>query len=263
VHADKVAQACRQIEAAEVMPTLAQMSARAGLSTFHFHRIFKSITGLTPKAYALAHRAQTMREKLHTNVQVTAAIYAAGYESSSRFYESSNEVLGMKPSQYMKGGVNTEIRFALAECSLGSMLVAGTTKGICAISLGDDPEALLRELKDRFPKSNLIGGDRAFEALVASVIAFIEAPRLGLDLPLDIQGTAFQQRVWQALREIPAGTTVTYRELATRAVASACAANTLAVVIPCHRVVRLDGSLSGYRWGVERKRALIKRETQT
>ncbi|MEZ0330581.1 MAG: bifunctional DNA-binding transcriptional regulator/O6-methylguanine-DNA methyltransferase Ada [Methylophilaceae bacterium] len=270
LHADKVAQACRLIETAEVMPTLTQLAADAGLSTYHFHRVFKSITGLTPKAYASAHRAEIMREKLAAQSKVTDAIYDAGYASNSRFYETANHILGMKPGQYLKGGLNTTIRFALAKCSLGNILVASSDKGICAISLGDDAEALLRELQDRFPKANLIGGDEAFESMVATVIGFIESPGLGLNLPLDIQGTAFQQRVWQALQKIPVGSTVTYTELAQligmpkaiRAVASACAANTLAVAIPCHRVVRLDGSLSGYRWGVERKLALIKLESE-
>ncbi|HSI28237.1 MAG TPA: bifunctional DNA-binding transcriptional regulator/O6-methylguanine-DNA methyltransferase Ada [Methylophilus sp.] len=270
VHAGKVAQSCRLIETAEVMPTLTQLAADAGLSTYHFHRVFKSIAGLTPKAYASAYRAQTMREKLAAQSKVTDAIYDAGYASNSRFYETANHILGMKPGQYLKGGLNTTIRFALAKCSLGNILVASSDKGICAISLGDDAEALLRELQDRFPKANLIGGDEAFESMVATVIGFIESPGLGLNLPLDIQGTAFQQRVWQALQKIPVGSTVTYTELAQligmpkaiRAVASACAANTLAVAIPCHRVVRLDGSLSGYRWGVERKLALIKLESE-
>lgn len=269
-HAEKITQACRWIETAEVTPSLTQLAARAGLSSYHFHRLFKSITGLTPKAYASAHRAQHVRQKLSANMQVTQAIYAAGYESNSRFYATSTQTLGMKPAQYKKGGANTEIRFALAECSLGSILVAGSAKGICTISISDDADTLLRELQDKFPHAHLIGGDAAFESLVAQVVGFIEAPRLGLDLPLDIQGSAFQQRVWQALREIPCGTTVTYSELANRlgvpkavrAVASACAANTLAVVIPCHRVVRLDGSLSGYRWGVERKKALLSKETE-
>jgi AraC family transcriptional regulator, regulatory protein of adaptative response / methylated-DNA-[protein]-cysteine methyltransferase len=268
VHADKVAQACRLIETAEVMPTLTQLAADAGLSTYHFHRVFKSITGLTPKAYASAYRAEIMREKLAAQSKVTDAIYDAGYTSNSRFYETANHTLGMKPGQYLKGGLNTTIRFALAKCSLGNILVASSDKGICAISLGDDAEALLRELQDRFPKANLIGGDEAFESMVATVIGFIESPRLGLNLPLDIQGTVFQQRVWQALQKIPVGTTVTYTQLALligmpkaiRAVASACAANTLAVAIPCHRVVRLDGSLSGYRWGVELKKTLLSLE---
>jgi AraC family transcriptional regulator, regulatory protein of adaptative response / methylated-DNA-[protein]-cysteine methyltransferase len=271
VHADKVAQACRLIESAEVMPTLTQLAAHVGLSNYHFHRLFKSITGTTPKAYALAHRAKNMRQQLASNATITDAIYAAGYASNSGFYDKAAATLGMQARQYRKGGANTTIHFALAACSLGTILVASSDKGICAISIADDAEAMLRELQDRFPKARLIGGDQTFEAKVAAVIAFVESPRLGLDLPLDIQGTLFQQRVWQALREIPVGTTVTYTQLALnigmpnaiRAVASACATNTLAVAIPCHRVVRLDGSLSGYRWGVARKQALIARESET
>jgi AraC family transcriptional regulator, regulatory protein of adaptative response / methylated-DNA-[protein]-cysteine methyltransferase len=271
VHADKVAQACRLIESAEVMPTLTQLAAHAGLISYHFHRLFKSITGTTPKAYALAHRAKNMRLQLASNATITDAIYAAGYASNSGFYDKASATLGMQARQYRKGGANTTIHFALAACSLGTILVASSDKGICAISIADDAEVMLRELQDRFPKARLIGGDQAFEAKVAAVIAFVESPRLGLDLPLDIQGTLFQQRVWQALREIPVGTTVTYTQLALsigmpnaiRAVASACAANTLAVAIPCHRVVRLDGSLSGYRWGLARKQALIARESET
>lgn len=267
-NAAMVAKACRLIEASETTPTLAELAEHAELSTFHFHRIFKAITGLTPKAYASAHRNQTLRQKLDGKMKVTDAIYEAGYGSNSRFYASSTKALGMKPLAYVKGGANTEIHFALAECSLGSILVASSDKGVCAIAIGSDPEVLLRELQDRFTRSHLIGGDAAFEALVAKVVGFIEAPKLGLDLPLDVQGTAFQQRVWQALREIPAGETVTYTDIANkigmpkavRAVASACAANTIAVAIPCHRVIRQDGSLSGYRWGIERKQALLEKE---
>jgi AraC family transcriptional regulator of adaptative response/methylated-DNA-[protein]-cysteine methyltransferase len=176
----------------------------------------------------------------------------------------------MTPTSYRAGGANTAIRFAIGECSLGSILVAASERGVCAILLGDDPDALARDLQDRFPSANLIGRDAAFERLVAKVVGFVEAPRLGLDLPLDVRGTAFQQRVWQALRAIPAGTTASYSDIAqrigtpksVRAVAQACAANPLAVAIPCHRVVRNDGGLSGYRWGVERKRALIDREAR-
>lgn len=201
---------------------------------------------------------------------MTEAIYGAGYNSSGRFYEESPRVLGMTPEQYRSGGARTDIRFAVGECALGSILVAQSTVGICAILLGDDPDALLRDLQDRFPAARLIGGDAGFEQTVAAVVGFVEAPRLGLDLPLDIRGTAFQQRVWQALRRIPPGETVSYAEVArrigspgaVRAVAGACAANILAVAIPCHRVVRNDGSLSGYRWGVERKDALLKRESE-
>lgn len=251
------------------MPTLDELVAHAGLSSYHFHRLFKSITGLTPKGYATAYRDQRMRNQLKQSATVTDAIFDAGYNANRRFYEKSGQMLGMTPTSYRAGGADTEIRFAVGECSLGSILVASSNRGICAILLGDDPDRLVRDLQDQFPRSNLIGGDREFEALVAKVVGFIEMPMLGLDLPLDIRGTAFQQRVWQALREIPAGTTTSYTDIANRigmpkairAVASACAANQLAVAIPCHRVVRTDGSLSGYRWGVERKQALLERES--
>lgn len=267
-HATKVAGICRLIEQAETVPNLAQLAAHVGLSIYHFHRVFKSITGLTPKAYAVAHRAERIRSGLERANTVTEAIFDAGYNASSRFYEKSNAMLGMTPSRYRAGGAGTDIRFALGECSLGSILVAASPRGVCAILLGDDPAALVHDLQDRFPKANLIGGDSEFEQLVAKVVGFVEAPAIGLDLPLDVRGTAFQQRVWQALREIPAGSTVSYTEIAqrigapksVRAVGSACAANTLAVAIPCHRVVRSDGAISGYRWGVERKHTLLERE---
>jgi AraC family transcriptional regulator, regulatory protein of adaptative response / methylated-DNA-[protein]-cysteine methyltransferase len=199
---------------------------------------------------------------------VTEAIYGAGFNSNSRFYETSNEVLGMTPTVYKNGGKDAEIRFAVGECSIGSVLVALSPKGVCAILLGDDPDALGRDLQDRFPQANLIGGDAGFEELVAKVVGLVEAPSVGLDLPLDIRGTAFQQRVWQALREIPAGRTASYTDIArrigepkaVRGVAQACGANKIAVAIPCHRVLRNDGALSGYRWGVERKRALLDKE---
>jgi AraC family transcriptional regulator of adaptative response/methylated-DNA-[protein]-cysteine methyltransferase len=267
-HAAKVADLCRLIENAEQVPSLDELAQHAGLSAHHLHRLFKAITGVTPKGYAAAHRAKRVRQHLDRSNSVTEAIYDAGYSSNGRFYEESNQVLGMTPTKYRAGGVNTEIRFAIGECSLGSILVAQSERGVCAILLGDDPEQLARELQDRFPQANLIGGDAEFERLVARVVGFVEAPKLGLDLPLDLRGTAFQQRVWQALREIPAGETASYAEIANRigssksvrAVAQACGANALAVAIPCHRVVRTDGGLSGYRWGVERKRALLDRE---
>jgi AraC family transcriptional regulator, regulatory protein of adaptative response / methylated-DNA-[protein]-cysteine methyltransferase len=270
-HAALVAAACRMIAAAEAPVTLKALAGAAGMSPFHFHRLFKSMTGLTPKAYGVAHRAQRIRDQLSEGKSgVTEAIYDAGFNSNSRFYETSNEVLGMTPSAFRKGGADADIKFAIGECSLGAMLVARSDKGVCAIMLGDDPDALAREIQDLFPKANLIGDDTKFEALVAHVIGFVEAPRLGLDLPLDIRGTAFQQRVWRALREIPAGTTASYAEIArrigapqsARAVASACAQNNIAVAIPCHRVVRNDGALSGYRWGVARKRALLAKERE-
>jgi AraC family transcriptional regulator of adaptative response/methylated-DNA-[protein]-cysteine methyltransferase len=265
-----IAGICRAIEAAEEPPTLAELARKAEMSAWHFHRVFKAVTGVTPKAYASAHRAARVRRELaRPGSSVTAAIYDAGFNSSGRFYEAADEMLGMTPGDYRAGGANAEIRFAIGASSLGAILVARSERGVCAILLGDDPDALARDLQDRFPKARLIGGDAGFEKLVATVVGFVEAPALGLDLPLDLRGTAFQQRVWQALRAVPAGATVSYAEIArrigaskaTRAVAQACAANNIAVAIPCHRVVRTDGALSGYRWGVERKRALLTRES--
>ena len=267
-HATKITAACRAIESSENALSLDQLATQAGLSPYHFHRLFKATTGVTPKAYETAHRARRLRTALNRGDSVTAAIFDAGYNSNARFYEQSNAVLGMTPTNYRAGGTNTEIRFAIGECSLGSILVARSDRGVCAILLGDDADALARDLQDRFPRATLVGGDGEFEQLVAAVVGLVEAPGIGLDLPLDVRGTAFQQRVWLALREIPAGTTASYREVAqrigapsaVRAVAQACAANSLAVAIPCHRVVRSDGGLSGYRWGVERKRALLAKE---
>jgi AraC family transcriptional regulator of adaptative response/methylated-DNA-[protein]-cysteine methyltransferase len=265
-----VAKACRLIENSEEEPGLNDLASAVRRSPSHFHRLFKAATGLTPKDYADAYRATRVREGLMTSNSVTEAIYDAGFNSSGRFYEKSTEMLGMTPTQYRSGGVNEDIRFAVGECSLGTLLVASSKKGIAAILLGGEPDKLVRELQDRFPKARLIGADREYEALVARVVGFIEAPGQGLDLPLDIRGTAFQQRVWRALQDIPVGRTVSYTELArrigspkaVRAVAGACAANSIAVAIPCHRVVRNDGSLSGYAWGVERKRALIAKEAR-
>jgi AraC family transcriptional regulator of adaptative response/methylated-DNA-[protein]-cysteine methyltransferase len=267
-HAAKVAAACRMIESADEMPALAALASGAGLSPYHFHRVFKAITGLTPKAYASAHLTRRVRDQLSRSSTVTEAIYDAGFQSNSRFYERADEMLGMTPTSFRAGGSNAEIRFAIGECSLGSILVAKSERGVCAILLGEDPEALLHDLQDRFPKARLVGGDPGFEETVAKVVGFVEAPGVGLGLPLDVRGTAFQRRVWQALQDLPPGSTASYAEIAmrigapkaVRAVAAACAANTLAVAIPCHRVVRTDGALSGYRWGVERKRALLERE---
>jgi AraC family transcriptional regulator, regulatory protein of adaptative response / methylated-DNA-[protein]-cysteine methyltransferase len=223
---------------------------------------------LTPKEYAAGHRAKKVRHGLACGNTVTESIYDAGFNSSGRFYENSSGMLGMTPSQYRAGGKNEEIKFAVGQTSLGAILVASSKKGVAAILLGADPDELIRNLQDRFPKARLIGADRDYEALVARVVGLVETPGIGLSLPLDVRGTAFQQRVWQALREIPVGETICYAEIARRigcpqaaqAVAAACAANNLAVAIPCHRVVRNDGSLSGYAWGVERKRALLDRE---
>jgi len=269
MRAEAVARACRLIDEAEEPPSLDDLAAAAGISRFYFHRLFKEIVGVTPKGYAAARRRARVQNALREAPNVTAAIYGAGYNASSRFYENVETKLGMTPSAYRRGGQDSVIRFAVGECSLGSILVAATDRGVCAIQLGDDPDALVRDLQDRFPKARLIGADPDFEQLVAQVIGFVEAPAQGLDLPLDVRGTAFQQRVWQALREIPAGSTASYAEIArrigqptaVRAVAQACASNAIAVAIPCHRVMRNDGALSGYRWGVERKRALLEMES--
>jgi AraC family transcriptional regulator, regulatory protein of adaptative response / methylated-DNA-[protein]-cysteine methyltransferase len=265
-----IAESCRLIEASDENINLETLAKKASLSIYHFHRLFKSITGLTPKAYSTAHRAKKVRQALAKNISVTDAIFTAGYNSNSRFYENSTQMLGMTPTSYKTGGANTTIKFAIGECSLGEVLVASSERGVCAIFLGDDAAHLVNDLQDAFPRAQLIGADRDYEALVAKVVGFVEAPALGLQLPLDIRGTVFQQRVWQALQNIPAGLTVSYSDIAerigspnaVRAVASACAANTLAVAIPCHRVVRNDGTISGYRWGVERKRALLALESE-
>ena len=267
-YAATVTKACRVIETADQPLTLDTLARAVGMSSSHLQRVFTAVTGLTPKGYAVAHRSQRVREELSKRGTITEAIYGAGFNSNGRFYAKSCQTLGMTPTNYRTGGMGTALRFAVGECSLGSVLVAASEKGVCAIFLGDDPDALVRELQDRFPNARLVGGDRCFEQMVAQVIGFIESPQLGFGLPLDVQGTAFQQRVWQALQRIPIGATVTYAELAgrigapkaVRAVARACASNGLAIAIPCHRVLRTDGNLSGYRWGVSRKSALLARE---
>jgi AraC family transcriptional regulator, regulatory protein of adaptative response / methylated-DNA-[protein]-cysteine methyltransferase len=263
-----IAKACRMIEECEEEPSLEELAGKIGRSPSYFHRVFKAATGLTPKDYAAAHRAKKVRRGLASCNTVTEAIYDAGFNSSGRFYEKSTDMLGMTPSQYRNGGTSEEIRFAVGQTSLGAILVASSEKGVAAILLGDDPDELVRGLQDRFPKAHLVGADRRYEAMVARVVGLVEAPGIGLDLPLDVRGTAFQQRVWRALREVPVGETACYAEIArrigspraARAVAAACAANNFAVAIPCHRVVRKDGALSGYAWGVERRRTLLDRE---
>ena len=263
-----VTKACRLIDAAAEPISLTQLAEFVELSPHYFHRLFKKATGLTPKAYAVAGRSARLREGLTKAATVTEAFHEAGFGSNGRFYEASTGVLGMSPTHYRAGGAQEVLTFAVGQCSLGAILVASSAKGVAAILLGDDPQRLVRDLEDRFPRAKLVGGDAAYEQLVAQVVGMVEAPAHGLALPLDVRGTAFQQRVWLALREIPAGKTETYSNIAerigsprsVRAVAGACAANAHAVAIPCHRVVRHDGGLSGYRWGVERKRELIDRE---
>jgi AraC family transcriptional regulator, regulatory protein of adaptative response / methylated-DNA-[protein]-cysteine methyltransferase len=264
-----VARACRLIEQCEAPLSLLDLAQAVGLSPGYFHRLFKIATGLTPKAYAEAHRAGRVRKELNKDQNITAAIYDSGFNSSGRFYENSTDMLGMTPTKYRAGGAGEALRFAVGQSSLGSILVASSEKGVASILIGEDPDELVRNLQDRFPKARLVGGDKDYENLVASVVGFVESPSLGLDLPLDVRGTAFQQRVWQALRGIPLGKTVSYTDIAqkigvpkaVRAVAGACAANNIALAIPCHRVVRNDGALSGYAWGVERKRSLLERES--
>ncbi len=263
-----VARACALIEAAEAPPTLGELADAAGMSPYHFHRVFKEITGVTPAEYWRARRDERLRERLQAGGSVGAAIYEAGFGSASAAYDGGVAALGMTPSAYRAGAQGERISYAVANSYLGPVLVAATARGVCAIEFGAGPEALRSRLAARFPGAELHEGDAAFAETVARVVAFIEAPAGSLDLPLDIQGTAFQRRVWAALREIPAGETASYAEVArrvgqpgaARAVAQACAANPLAVAIPCHRVLRGDGSLGGYRWGVERKRALLERE---
>lgn len=266
-----VARACRMIEASETPPPLDELAVEMGMSPFHFHRLFKAETGLTPKAYSSAYRARKLREELSSpQASITDAIYGAGFNSNSRFYEASDQLLGMRARDYRAGGAGAVIRFAVGQCALGAILVAQSQRGICAILLGDDPDGLVRDLQDQFPKAEIIGCDGEFEQLIAQVVGFVETPSIGLNLPLDVQGTAFQERVWRALREIPPGTTASYAEIAdrigspkaVRAVAQACATNHIAVAIPCHRVVRRNGELAGYRWGVDRKRELLRREAQ-
>ena len=243
-HAAIIADACRLIARSEAPPSLALLAAAASLSPTYFHRLFKRVTGLTPKGYADARRADRVRAALGEERSVTAAIYESGFASSGRFYARSNAMLGMTPSRYRDGGANEELRFAIGQSSLGAILVASSAKGVASVLIGDDPAALADDLQRRFPKARLVGGDRDYETLVACVVGLIEAPGLGLDLPLDIRGTAFQQRVWQALCAIPAGHTVSYTEIAARigspgsvrAVAGACAANPIA--IKARRLIR-------------------------
>lgn len=267
-HRQAVAAACRAIEASEATPSLDELAAGAGMSRFHFHRLFKTTTGVTPRAYALAHRAARVRRALTANARITDAIYEAGFGSTGPFYAAADRTLGMTPSAFRAGGLGTRIRYGVGRCTLGSILVAASDRGVCAIWLGDEPETLVAQLGRCFPQASLAPPDAEFERWMTAIVGFVDEARPDLDLPLDIQGTLFQQRVWRALAEIPAGTTVTYADVAraigaprsVRAVARACAANVLAVAIPCHRVVRSDGSVSGYRWGVDRKRALLARE---
>lgn len=272
VHAEVITAACRMIDdllaANGTVPSLDALAQHTGYSPFHLHRIFRRATGLTPRAYGAAARARLLRDRLDSSRTVSEAMHGAGYSSSSRFYERSTERLGMTPSRAKRGGIGETVRFAISATSLGAILVGATAKGVCSIQLGDDPQALEQTLRSRFAGATLVGDDPAFAEVVATVVSYVESPRGALDLPLDIRGTAFQERVWAALTRIASGATQTYAEVAkaigaptaARAVAAACAANELAVAIPCHRVIRSGGALASYRWGVDRKATLLKRE---
>ncbi len=276
VAAEAVAKACRLIETSDHVPSLQELADGVAMSPSHFHRVFKKIVGITPKRYAAEKRLGRVREAIAQPDggeagTITDAIYDAGFESSSRFYDVAPAALGMTPSAYRDGAPGEVIHYAIARSYLGWVLVAATDKGICRIELDDAPEALLERLVSVFPKAQLIGDDVAFRERVCQVLAFLDQPERGLALPLDIQGTAFQRRVWAALQEIPVGDTLSYSEVAdkigkptaARAVARACASNRIAVAIPCHRVVRSDGKLGGYRWGLERKAALLEHERES
>lgn len=266
-----IARACRAIEKSESALSLGELASLANLSPWHFHRLFKAVVGVTPKQYATTHRSQRFKAKLTLDSTVTDAIYDAGFGSSSRAYEASSAQLGMTPSAYRDGGAGLEIWIATGQCFLGLVLVAATELGICAIEFGDDPATMRNQFESRFSNAHIVDDDTDFNDWLEEVVAFIDTPEIGLDLPLDIQGTAFQCRIWDALRRVPPGTTLSYGELAdrignsnsARAVAQACATNKVAVAVPCHRVVRKDGGLGGYKWGIGRKRALLQREGGT
>lgn len=266
----RIEKACRLIESSETPPTLATLARHVHVSAYHFHRVFRRITGLTPHQYAIAIRSQRLRTALRAGASVTEAMTKTGFNSSGHFHSAAGTALGMSPSRYNQGGTHTVIRFALGECDLGSILVGGTDRGICAIDIGESPHALLQMFQARFDRARLVGDDEEFQHYVAQVVAFVEKPKTDLALPLDIRGTVFQQRVWNALRQIPPGQTKSYADIAasigaptaTRAVANACAANKLALAIPCHRVIRSDGKLGGYRWHISRKQALLDREAK-
>jgi AraC family transcriptional regulator of adaptative response/methylated-DNA-[protein]-cysteine methyltransferase len=267
-HLAAIEKACALLRTSETMPTLAELADVAGISRFHFHRVFKQITGATPRDYARTHRLGRFADQLQTGQPIAEAIYASGFGSSSRAYEAAPSGLGMTPGARRRGGTGQTIRFVTVATPIGWALVAATRRGICMTALADDRESLVAALRQRFPAAELLAEDTGLRDWADRIVRFITAPDRSLDLPLDIQGTAFQTRVWRALQKIPLGKTASYTEIAAalgqpnavRAIAQACAANKLAVLVPCHRVVRSDGDLAGYRWGVERKRALLAAE---
>jgi AraC family transcriptional regulator, regulatory protein of adaptative response / methylated-DNA-[protein]-cysteine methyltransferase len=262
--------ACATLQRSDSGIKLDDLARAAGMNPHHFHRVFKSVTGLTPKAYFQTVRARRVQSALRESGSVTTALYDAGFNSSSRFYEDANIALGMRPRQFLEGAAGQQIRYAVEPCALGVIIVAATDKGVCGIEFGDSAHALVERLRQRFPKASFVPGDAVFRDWIGRVLRYIEHPQGLLEMPMDVRGTVFQRQVWQALRRIPSGETASYGDVArsigqptaVRAVAQACASNPIALVVPCHRVVRSDGRLSGYRWGAERKAELLKREQQ-
>jgi AraC family transcriptional regulator of adaptative response/methylated-DNA-[protein]-cysteine methyltransferase len=269
-HVAAIRAACEQLAQAEGALPLAQLAQDSGLSPHHFHRVFKRVTGVTPAEYRRTLRLQRAQRALHAAPRITDAIYDAGFNAPSRFYAQAEAQLGMAPRVWRAGGRGETIRYAVRPCSLGQVLVAATERGICSILFADSAAQAEVELRARFAQAVLLPAEADFEQRLAQVVAYVDRPQGALDLPLDVRGTAFQHQVWQALREIPVGTTATYTQVAqrigapraVRAVAKACADNPVAVAVPCHRVIRGDGALAGYRWGLARKQALLAREKE-
>ena len=269
-HIAAIEKACALLRTSETIPSLGKLAAAAAISRFHFHRVFKQVTGATPRDYARTHRLGLLAQRLDAGEKVTEAIYASGFGSSSRAYEAAPAALGMTPGARRRAGDGETIRYVTVATPLGWALVAATGRGVCLTALGDDRERLAAMVRERFPAALLVAEDAALKDWAEQIVRFITDPGQTPDLPLDIRGTAFQTRVWRALQRIPLGRTATYTEIAralgrpkaVRAVAQACAANNLALLVPCHRVIREDGDLAGYRWGLERKRALLERERE-
>ncbi|HVK57367.1 MAG TPA: bifunctional DNA-binding transcriptional regulator/O6-methylguanine-DNA methyltransferase Ada [Candidatus Kapabacteria bacterium] len=265
---EAIRRACEIIDGSDERMVATELAQAVGWSPFHFQRVFKKVMGVSPRQYAIAARDERARGVLREGKSVTSAIYDSGYNASSRFYERAPKMLGMQPREFQKGGKGVRIRHAIVKSALGLVLVAGTERGICCVHFGSTRAELAAHLRESFSKAELLEIDKDFEGWVSAVVRAIEEPAAVLKLPLDMRGTAFQRRVWQALTRIPTGTTTTYSDLAeglgrreaVRAVARACATNPVAVIVPCHRVLRRDGGLAGYRWGLERKRKLLERE---
>jgi AraC family transcriptional regulator of adaptative response/methylated-DNA-[protein]-cysteine methyltransferase len=269
--AQYVTRARQLLDTSEGTLTLAELSKRVGLSAFHLQRLFKRATGLSPREYQAARRSEQLKNRLREGADVTTSLYDAGYSSPSRLYENASGQLGMTPATYAKGGAGQRIAFTITDSPLGRMLVAATQRGLCAVRFGDSDKQLERGLQEEFHSADVRRDEVSLKKLVMPIMAAITGQATTIDLPLDIRATAFQARVWNALRQIPAGETRSYSEIAgaigersaSRAVARACATNPVAVVIPCHRVVRESGELSGYRWGAERKQELLRRERKS